>query len=76
MTVALMSDHYEATVTLLEDVDELASDLLAVYEDRTAADRSAQISQLHQDIGRTLKIAHVRSNLAIAQAVHDLGAVR
>lgn len=66
-----MTDHQRTAVLHLEQVADLRDELLHEYDDPSRR-RGPVISQLHQDIGRELKLAHINAELATAQAVHDL----
>lgn len=62
-----MADHYAYTLDLLAEVESLRDKLLQAYEARDAK----EISQLHQDIGASLKLADIHATLSVRQALFD-----
>jgi hypothetical protein len=55
----------------IETVTKLRAQLLAEYE--RPPTRPAVIAQLHQDIGAHMKLADIHAQLAVSEAVTDLG---
>lgn len=65
-----MSNHYERSVDLVYEVQQLRDNLGRAYD--APHGTSAVIASLHQEIGAKLKLASIHADLAVAQAVQDL----
>lgn len=65
-----MADHYRKTVELLEDVDDLAVELLEAYKSHAGRET---VGDIHAALSRALKKADIHAKLAIAQAMFEQG---
>ncbi len=69
-----MTNHYQKTVELLDEIASLETELATQYRQQRLGhpgSHANRIADLHQRLGRLLKKAAVHSQLAIAQAYYD-----
>lgn len=65
-----MTDHYDATQLLLEDIERTRQDLHDEYE--RPEPRHHVIGGLQNTLRNDLRVAEVRATLAVAQGLHDI----
>lgn len=69
-----MTDHYAASVDLLESVHDARAHLQDVYA-LPAEERDARVvARLNAQLGDALKLADVHATLAVAQCLEDVRA--
>jgi hypothetical protein len=67
-----MANHFQRAVELLDEVEQARTALRAEYAKNGSA-RPNVVAGLHQTINVNMKLAHVHSQLAEAQALVDVG---
>jgi len=65
-----MTDHYAASVDLIEDVHRARVQLRNVYLEHP--ERRDEVGRLNAKIGDSLKLAEVHATLSVAQGLTDL----
>lgn len=68
-----MADHYSKALAYLDEVQVKRADLLDEYADPDLR-RASVISQLHQDIGSAMKLAHIHMIASVQAEIRDVRA--
>lgn len=68
-----MADHYERSLDLLDQIEDLTVDLKLAY--REGASRTI-IADLHAALSRSLKLADIHATLSVRQALEDRAMAR